>query len=182
MSNQVQQRNDVKKFVAKRNNSKAKANKGNHVKKIIALSSLLIWYLVIGVSTALRPGLGRATKKPVKKVARKLRQHTLNPSSKIDQLSVPEELWNEALPSVTPWKKTRSPMNIVLPPSDWPWNTDESHITGGWTLSPCSATVSFSSSGKGVIINQRAGNAAHSHFLNMGNERRSVHRYHHHSG
>lgn len=175
MSNQIQKRNGVKNTPKRDNNSKAKVNKGiyDFFYKKIELSSLLI-----GVSTALRTGSDRAPKRPAKKVARKVGQHTRNPSSKIDWVSEHEEHWDEALPSITPWKKTRSSMNVVLPPSNWPWNADKNHTTGSWTLSPCPTIVSFSSSGTGVMINQRAGNVAH--FLNIGNERRSAHRYHYH--
>ena len=69
MSDQMQQRNGVKKTVAKReNNSKAKVNKGIHDRK----------------TTDLRTGLNKANKKPMKKVAHKQGQHTPISSSRID--------------------------------------------------------------------------------------------------
>ena len=122
MSNQIQ-RNGVKNTVAKRdNNSKAKMN--NHGPKRKSRS-------VLGASTSLRTGLDRTKKK---KVARKAGQHAPNPSSRIDRRSEPEPCqWDEALPSIAPWKKTGSSMNDDFPPtSNWAWSTDKSHTTGNW--------------------------------------------------
>ena len=120
---------------------------------------------LLNCSTILSTGLDRATKKPAKK---------------IDRLSEPEEPWDEALLSTAPWNNAKNLMNVDLPPtSNWPWGVDESYTTINWPLPPCPAMVSFSRSG--VTINQRAGNLAHSNFLNTGNKR-SAHRYHHNSG
>lgn len=145
----------IKNTVAKRDhNSKAKVNKGNHDLKKSSRPAYLL--LVFGGSTAPRRGLDGTTKKPVEKVVRKAGRHTPNPSSRIDSRSEPESCqWEEALPSITtPCKKTKRPINVVLPStSNWPWGADMSHTTGSWTHSSCPAIVSFSNTGIDVIIN-----------------------------
>lgn len=143
-------------------------------------SSLLnSWYLAgfsekrsIGVLPRARSD--KTTKKPVK-ITQKAKRRTPDRSSNIDHLSEAEDA---ALPLNTPWNTTRSPMNLVPPlPSiyNWSWNTDAGHNAGNWTHPSCTF------SGKGVIINQGVGNAIHSNFSNINNDR-SANYYHYWCG
>src|SRR5882757_6320211 len=129
----------------------------------------------------MRAGRDKVTKKPVKNVNWKAGRHSPDPISNFEWPSEPEETReeNEVLSSISPWKKTRSSMNVVFPlPSryDWPCGADPSYTTGNWTLPSC-PTITFSTSGRDVIMNPRVGNTSRSIFLNTANKRSAHYHY-----